>query len=275
MPEPQFSVIVPTHNPNRWLSELVRGCLADAQVCQVVLSDDGSRQQEWLDYCDGMSARVKVVRSHVNQGAAAARARGAAVAAGQYLSFIDQDDLVTVDHFRVASKLHKRTELVISSGWRLCGHWLYPLYAQKQRDLTFDRLSKICWIRSPGQVSIARDTYFRAGGFDPACPAGVDDYELWLKLFRYSVPRLWSGVPSFVWREHGDNSSSGLPMGRLADQLRHTYLNHDEVRRPPTMPGRAAVGAALRRAKRVRSERLQFTSEGWQLVGHGRTPSAA
>lgn len=260
-----FSIIIPTYNPNEWLSSLVRGCLAHPKVHEVVLSDDCSQRRQWVEFCRALSDRVIVIDSVENRGAASARALGASVASGDYLAFIDQDDLVTVDHFNVASVLHERADLVISSGWKLSDRRLFPLYARRQLDLSLARMQRICWIRSPGQVTLTAQAYSEAGGFDSGCPRGVDDYELWLRLFRSDVSRTWSERRTFIWREHFHNTSRTLPMGDLATDIRSRY-NVDSFTDFSKFPGRAFAAQLLRRGQSIRSDRLQWTTYGWQIL---------
>lgn len=260
-----FSIIIPTYNPNEWLSFLVQGCLACPKVYEVILSDDCSQQRQWVDRCREFSDRVIVIDSRENRGAASARALGASAASAKYLAFIDQDDLVTADHFDVASVLHERADLVISSGWKLSDRRMSPLYLRRQLDLSLSRIEQICWIMSPGQVTVTAQVYSEVGGFDPYCQRGVDDYDLWLRLFRSNVSRTWSGKRTFVWREHSHNTSSTLPMGALATNIRSHY-NVDSSIGLRKIPGRSCAARLLRHGQSIRSDRLQWTTLGWQIL---------
>lgn len=88
----QFSVIVPTYNRLGYL----KACLASikAQTCapfEIIIVDDGSTDGtvEWLH---DKHPQIRVIRQ-VNAGPGAARNCGAAKARGEYLAFLDSDDL--------------------------------------------------------------------------------------------------------------------------------------------------------------------------------------
>lgn len=214
-----------------------------------------------------MSERVRLIRSDTNRGAAAARSTGARVTTAPFLAFVDQDDIVTDRHFSVARSLHNRADMVISSGWRWSSSELSPLYAKKQRNLTFAHLHKICWIMSPGQVTLKATTYFSLGGFDPTCEWGVDDYDLWLRLFRADVTRTWSGEPTYIWRKHEANWSSSLPMGASARSVRERHKRSGQGRRDVKghVPGRTLLADYMRRGQTRPASSLVWSSMGWRV----------
>lgn len=93
---PLFSVVIPTYN-----RETLLGATLDslsAQECddwELIVVDDGSSDgtlEVVRRYADANAGRVRVLEQD-HGGCAAARNRGAAVAAGEYLAFLDSDDL--------------------------------------------------------------------------------------------------------------------------------------------------------------------------------------
>lgn len=90
-----MSIIIPCYNAEPYIDELL-GCLAPQinDNVEVIVVDDGSKkpfkaEHEW----------AKVIRQD-NQGASAARNRGLDEAAGDYIAFIDADDMVAHDYVR-------------------------------------------------------------------------------------------------------------------------------------------------------------------------------
>lgn len=85
-------MIIPVHNGARYLAEAIRSVLAQELPAQEILVvDDGS-----TDDSAGVAARfgnpVRVLRQ-TQQGPGAARNAGARQAAGEFLAFLDADDL--------------------------------------------------------------------------------------------------------------------------------------------------------------------------------------
>ena len=85
-----LSIIIPYYNVAPYTDELLR-CL-EPQIregVEVILIDDGSLVPYKTDY-----KWVKVVRQD-NKGVSSARNRGLELAQGEYICFIDSDDLVS------------------------------------------------------------------------------------------------------------------------------------------------------------------------------------
>lgn len=96
---PLFSIIIPTFGRPQFLSEAVRSVLAqtvDDFECLVV--DDGSPTP--VDVPE--DPRVRVVRRRLNGGPAAARNTGLEESQGQYIAFLDDDDVYTPERLRLA-----------------------------------------------------------------------------------------------------------------------------------------------------------------------------
>jgi glycosyltransferase involved in cell wall biosynthesis len=100
MSAPAVSVIVPTHNGERFLAEAIRSILAQpAASLEVIVVDDGSE-----DGAAGIAAAfgepVRVV-SQPRGGPAAARNLGITSARGVYIGFLDHDDVWAPDKLRL------------------------------------------------------------------------------------------------------------------------------------------------------------------------------
>ena len=92
MPTPLVSVIIPTYNTARYVQESINSVLEqDYPSIQLIVIDDGSTD-ETVDIIRRYGERV-VWLTQQNQGAAAARNAGLAVAQGEYIAFLDSDDV--------------------------------------------------------------------------------------------------------------------------------------------------------------------------------------
>ena len=92
----KLSVIVPVYNVEKYLCKCVNSLLDQdlpADEYEIILVDDGSPDRCGLicdDYANGHPS-VKVIHRE-NGGLSAARNSGMAMAAGQYIQFVDSDD---------------------------------------------------------------------------------------------------------------------------------------------------------------------------------------
>ena len=92
MSGPVVSVVMPAYNAERFVDEALESVLKQSyQRLEVIVVDDGST--------DGTAARVQAYGNpvrylqQVNAGVGAARNRGLEAATGDYIAFLDADDL--------------------------------------------------------------------------------------------------------------------------------------------------------------------------------------
>ncbi len=88
---PHVSVIVPVYNGERFLAEAIESILAQTyQSYELIVVDDGS-----TDRTREIALSFPLVKYlyQANSGIAAARNRGVEIAQGEYLAFLDADDL--------------------------------------------------------------------------------------------------------------------------------------------------------------------------------------
>lgn len=97
------SIIVPAYNAEGWLPAAVRSVLAQTeQNWELVLVDDGSTDAT-PGLCDGYAAsdtRIRVEHTP-NAGVSAARNRGLRLCRGQWILFLDADDVLHPDMLRI------------------------------------------------------------------------------------------------------------------------------------------------------------------------------
>jgi glycosyltransferase involved in cell wall biosynthesis len=93
---PLVSVVVPTYGRPEFLAEAIESVLTqDHDRIEVVVVDDCSPDpvEPQLDDLDRHGRRLRVVRHEENRGASAARTTGIEHAEGEFVAFIDDDDV--------------------------------------------------------------------------------------------------------------------------------------------------------------------------------------
>ncbi|MBI2814103.1 MAG: glycosyltransferase family 2 protein [Opitutae bacterium] len=94
---PSVSIIIPCHNAGRWLAETIQSALGQTWPDkEIILVDDGSTDGSLAVARQSEAQGVRVV-SQPNAGAAAARNAGLARASGDFIQFLDADDLLAPD----------------------------------------------------------------------------------------------------------------------------------------------------------------------------------
>ncbi len=97
MNTPLVSILIPCHNAERWIEETLDSALNQTWSCtEIIVVDDGSsdRSREILkrDHYE----KIKVIEQE-NRGAGAARNRALDEAQGEFIQFLDADDLIAPD----------------------------------------------------------------------------------------------------------------------------------------------------------------------------------
>jgi glycosyltransferase involved in cell wall biosynthesis len=99
MPAPRFSVVIPTYGRPRYLAEAVDSVLAQSvEDLECIVVDDASPDPVEVR----SDPRVRVVTRDTNGGSAAARNSGIDAATGDFVMFLDDDDLFAPDRLELA-----------------------------------------------------------------------------------------------------------------------------------------------------------------------------
>jgi glycosyltransferase involved in cell wall biosynthesis len=118
MDSPLVSIVIPCHNAERWVADAIHSALAQTYTpAEVVVVDDGSTDGS-IDIVRSFGERVKLVlQSH--GGASKARNKGVEGASGEFIHFLDADDLLFPSCLSRKMKLalNKGVDVVYSGGF--------------------------------------------------------------------------------------------------------------------------------------------------------------
>lgn len=116
---PVISVIIPVYNTKKYLARCVDSVLAQTYSdLEVILVDDCSTDGsgKLIGQYAAADERVKAVRHEKNMGLFQARLTGYTHATGKYIAFVDSDDYVSVDWFRMLLRRAESTSADITVG---------------------------------------------------------------------------------------------------------------------------------------------------------------
>ena len=90
----KLSVIVPAYNASEFISESVNSILTiNSNQIEIIVVDDGSKDNTFEVLSNISDTRIRVLRKN-NGGVSSARNCGLKYAQGEYITFLDADDLV-------------------------------------------------------------------------------------------------------------------------------------------------------------------------------------
>ena len=151
--KPLVSILIPAYNAEEWIADTLKSAIGQTwERKEVIVVDDGSTDHTLAIARQFASERVSIV-SQNNQGAAAARNRAFSVSQGDYIQWLDADDLLAPD--KIARQMEavdqcrsKRT--LLSSAW---GQFMYrPHKAKFEPTPLWCDLSPLEWLlRKMGQ----------------------------------------------------------------------------------------------------------------------------
>ena len=206
---PRASVIIATHNRPHLLPRAVESARAAGTNIEIVVVDDAS-SPETQEVCRTLSG-IKYLRVERNQGLGGARNVGIVASTGEYLAFLDDDDVRlpgSLDTQIALLEKNCNVGLVYGRALIRCGDGtLVGEYPQKchQGDVFWQLLTQN--FIPCGAVVFRRSCLLRVGLLDDRI-RGIEDWDLWIRISElYEVLALPSAV--FVWRK-GEPGSGQL-----------------------------------------------------------------
>jgi glycosyltransferase involved in cell wall biosynthesis len=208
MTEPQVSAIITAYNSQAYIADAISSVLSQSRpVNDIVVIDDGSTD-ETAKVVSGF--RTKGVRYvyQPNQGPGAARNCGIQATSGEFVAFLDADDLWLPRKNETQWKYlvdHSDVSLISGLKWwwdtKTDRRWLagMPGGTQAIRRNIFIRNT----IGNPSMVMLRRRALDEVGLFTPHLRWG-EDWELWIRLAnRFGVSVLSDPVILYRWRPTG------------------------------------------------------------------------
>ncbi|MEM7542053.1 MAG: glycosyltransferase [Pseudomonadota bacterium] len=180
---PYVSVIIATHDRRHTLARAIDSVLSQTfSGLELIIVDDGSTDETRALVEKYGSAVTYQYQSHA--GVSRARNYGSETARGEWLAFLDSDDvwLPTKVEKQLAQARQDQLRFVHSDErWIRRGKPLNQKAKHKKSggDVFLDSL-RLCVI-SPSAAMIRKDLFSELGAFDEALPA-CEDYDLWLRV---------------------------------------------------------------------------------------------
>lgn len=189
MNAPLISVVIPAYNAARTLNATVLSVFEQSvQDFEIIIVDDGSKDNT-VEIAEAIGdSRVQVIRQ-TNGGASAARNTGIKAARGEYVAFLDADDLW------MPHKLERQLEVLtnekditaVQSGVYYVNNDLEIISVGRCFESKDVLLETLFFQNLPGLMStliVKRDQFDSIGVFDTKLVI-LEDWELAIRLSRY------------------------------------------------------------------------------------------
>jgi glycosyltransferase involved in cell wall biosynthesis len=250
---PKVSIIIPTYRHRDFILRTLDSVFAQTmQDYEIIVINDGSPDDTKTVLAPLIESKRIRYFDQENQGQSTARNRGLELAYGQYIAFLDDDDLWPEDklewqcHFldknpdvAVIGGVFQAIDAQGNLGWR----------RHSEPAITFESFFADNPFASPGQTLIRADVLKQIGGMN-ASIWGADDWDLWFRIVRQHKIVMEDRV-ALYYRLHSANASKQA--GRLLKGACQTLNIH------------------LKYAKPANQQRLRRTAHRW-LYGLLGTP---
>jgi glycosyltransferase involved in cell wall biosynthesis len=187
---PEVSVIIPVYNAEKTIIKTIQSVQQQTfNDFEIIIINDGSRD-ETLELIQDLQEKHLKIFSYENGGLPIARNRGMSHAAGEFIAFLDADDLWTPDKLELqvaALKQHPKAGVAYS--------WTYFMDVNEQgepisflpspqypfQNNVYKNLLISDFIHSGSNTLIRREALNSVGEFDTTLKS-CEDWDYWLRL---------------------------------------------------------------------------------------------
>lgn len=183
---PLISVIIPAYNAEKTIKRTIESVLNQTfQDFELLIIDDDS-QDSTLEIVSRISdPRIKVF-SCSHAGASSARNYGFSQSVGEFIAFLDADDLWTPDKLESQLKALQATpKAAVAYSWTdmidESDQFICPCSHLTANGNIYAKLLLTCFVVSGSNTLIRRQAFIKINGFDESLVAS-QDFDLYLRL---------------------------------------------------------------------------------------------
>ncbi|MCW7462928.1 glycosyltransferase family 2 protein [Leptospira limi] len=186
---PKVSVIMPAYNAALYLEESVNTLLKQSfQDWELLLVDDCSKDEtaKIAKELESQDKRIHFIQKEKNSGSADTRNQGIKLAKGEYIAFLDADDLWEPDFLEIMIPFMEKNNspfsfssyrIIDENGYEFCEPFIVETKTFTYRNLLF--YNRVGLLTAIFHVPSVGKKYF-----DPSLKSLRDDYALWLDILR-------------------------------------------------------------------------------------------
>jgi len=229
----KVSVIIPAYNGERYIADAIAGVLAQTYTdYEIIAVDDGSGDRT-KNIIQQYGDRIRYF-SQTNQGVAASRNLGLFKAQGEYIAFLDQDDLFLPHKLALQVAVLEQNQAIamVNSGWQIV-----------DQDGVFQSAVEP-WLQIPqltvadliiwkpvflGAMLFRRSQLGRIAGFDTSLEQ-TPDVDLVIRLAAMGGASAWVKQTTVKYRQHQDNASkNSLLQAQELDRILETFFSQSDL----------------------------------------------
>jgi len=167
---PLISVIIPVYNAEKYISQALESVFSQTfNNIEVICINDGSTDTSF-EILKRFGAKIRLLDNGQNCGAGETRNKGVAVARGEFLAFLDADDIWETEKLKTQMfQFQKNANLDISFSYMKC--FTSPELSDEAKGLRYCPADPILG-HCPGATVIKTESFKKVGLFNPKWKVG-------------------------------------------------------------------------------------------------------
>lgn len=228
-----ISVIIPVYNRPAFVKRAIDSVLSQTLIAdEIIVVDDGSTD-ETASVLDSFGVQIKVIRTQ-NLGVSHARNIGIKEASGEWIAFLDSDDVWEPEKLATQMDYHNNNPYILFSHTEET--WIRddkPVNQkqkhQKPSGRCFEEILEFCTI-GPSTVMMHKTLFDKVGYFDESLTV-CEDYDLWLRVAKKYEVGLISEALTQKHAGHENQLSFTTPvMDRYRIEALMKHLDHSKAK---------------------------------------------
>lgn len=183
---PLVSVILPAYNAEKTIAETIQSVLQQTWTdFELLVINDGSTDATVDIVSQIHDVRIQIL-TFANAGVVASRNRGLEKATGEWITFIDADDLWTPDKLACQLKaLTHHPEAAVAYSWTdyidQAGQFVRPGWHDSPSGNVYAAMVNRCFIENGSNILFRRSVLSEVEGFDPSLVM-CEDWDFYIRL---------------------------------------------------------------------------------------------
>lgn len=251
----KFSIVITTYNRLSLLTRAIDTALNQTLNCEVIVVDDCSCDgtQEYVQsLCQKLtkSAKKSLIyhRNKVNIGHSESVNTGVALATGEWIKLVDDDDYLALNCLEEVSqviRLNPQAAICSFQAAQVDEHQQQLSITRRvgsnetvfipQEDIHYGMLMELLPFGTPIQVAFRRDAFLQSGGWDSSLDTNFDDIDSWVKISQFgsaiflnkclAYRTVWSGAYNRKFSLQKRLETHLLIKSRIYDCVHAKYQN--------------------------------------------------
>lgn len=229
-----ISIIIPSYGQAHFLTDALESAYSQTLPAhEIIVVDDGStdgsleiaNQYRFAEF-PAIESPVRVI-SQTNKGLASARNTGIMNATGDYVLFLDADDILCENAIEVITRTINETNAdIIAPSFREFGISNRIVILQPFTVQDFVQGNRLGYFSA-----IRRSVLLEVGGYNPKMTWGWEDYDLWFDLFKRNKTCTIIQEP-LVWYRVKEQSMIQVANAHAPELAKQLRINHPQIQWP-------------------------------------------